>query len=60
LSASSGRTGPSAASVSQITAAHGVRWLFADLTTADAVGLASASTLEFRQGDCAVYRVAGP
>jgi hypothetical protein len=36
---------------------HGVRWLFADLTTADAAGLARVADLRYQAGDYAVYAV---
>ncbi len=48
---------PTEAAVAALRDEHGVRWLFADLTTADADGLARVADLRYRAGDYAVYAV---
>jgi hypothetical protein len=48
---------PTEAAVAVLRDDHGVRWLFADLTTADAAGLARVADLRYRAGDYAVYAV---
>jgi len=48
---------PTQAAVAALRDDHGVRWLFADLTTADAAGLARVAELRYRAGDYAVYAV---
>ena len=48
---------PTQAAVAALRDEHGVRWLFADLTTADAAGLARVADLRYRAGDYAVYAV---
>ena len=48
---------PTEAAVAALRDDHGVRWLFADLTTADAAGLARVADLRYQAGDYAVYEV---
>jgi hypothetical protein len=48
---------PTEAAVAVLRDDHGVRWLFADLTTADGAGLARVADLRYRAGDYAVYAV---
>jgi hypothetical protein len=48
---------PTEAAVAALRDEHGVRWMFADLTTADAAGLARVADLRYQAGDYAVYAV---
>ena len=48
---------PTEAAVAALRDDHGVRWLFADLTTADAAGLARVADLRYQAGNYAVYAV---
>ena len=53
-------TAPSMASLAAFRDEHGVRWLFADLTKADAAALGGQADLRFRLGDFAVYELRRP
>jgi hypothetical protein len=48
---------PSAGSLDALRDSHGVRWLFADLTHADAEALSRVADLRQRDGDYAVYEL---
>ena len=48
---------PTEAAVAFLRDDHGVRWLFADLTTADEAGLTRVADLRYRAGNYAVYAV---
>ena len=48
---------PTEAAVAVLRDDHGVRWLFADLSMADADGLARVAELRYRLGDYGVYSV---
>ena len=53
-------TDPSAAAVAKLRDAYGVRWLFADLTSADSDSIGRYAALRYREGDFAVYELPGP
>lgn len=50
-------TNPSAAGLATLRDRYGVRWLFADLTTADPAALGRLADLRYRQGDFADYEL---
>lgn len=50
-------TDPSPAALAELHDRDGVRWLFADLTKADAAALGREADLRYRQGDFAVYEL---
>lgn len=51
---------PSPAVLAELRDAHGVRWLFADLTAADSEALGTNADLRYLQGDFAVYELRQP
>lgn len=53
-------TDPSAEVLRTLGADHGVRWLFADTTTADSAGLGQLADLRKRIGDFAIYELRRP
>jgi len=48
---------PTAGNLAALRDQHGVRWLFADLASADGDALARLATLRYRSGDFAVYEL---
>jgi hypothetical protein len=50
-------TNPSAATLDELHDTYGVRWLFADLTTADGAALALNADRRYQLGDFAVYQL---
>ena len=50
-------TAPSSDSIAALRDTYGVRWLFADLASANADGLAQFAALRYRSGDFAVYEI---
>ncbi len=48
---------PSDSTLGDLRDRYGVRWLFADLTSADAATLARLADLRYRKGDFGVYEL---
>ena len=53
-------TDPSEATIAKLRDEYGVRWLFADLTTADPDAIGRYADLRYRDGDFAVYELRRP